>query len=153
MNVSTTYSSSMRPICVEPYRRMSRISIVGVHIDHLVNARPANQRRFSFDLERPTAKSPRSLFWADCITFIGVPRDGRYFCALQPCIKHIGVRFLLRPNNPVSDALCLFCNPAREPGNPARCDNALFDGRVGSPANSGVLRLGSITAAVPDSRS
>jgi hypothetical protein len=49
----------------------------------LVNARPANQRRFSFDLDRPTAKSPRSLFWADCITFIGVPRDGPYFCALQ----------------------------------------------------------------------
>ena len=85
MNISITYSSSMRPICVEPYRRrMSRISIIGVHIDHLVNARPANQRCFSFDLERPTAKSLRSLFWADCITFIAVLRDGRYFCALQP---------------------------------------------------------------------
>jgi len=56
-------------------RRMSAISIVGVHIDHLVNARPANQRCFSFGLKRPTAKSPRSLFWADCITFIGVPRS------------------------------------------------------------------------------
>jgi hypothetical protein len=62
---------------------MSRISIIDVHIDHLVNARPANQRCFSFDLEKPTAKSPWSLFWADCITFIGVPRDGRYFCVLH----------------------------------------------------------------------
>jgi hypothetical protein len=73
----------MRPICVERYRRMSRISIIDVHIDHLVNARPANQRCFSFDLEKPTAKSPWSLFWAHCITFIGVPRDGRYFCVLH----------------------------------------------------------------------
>jgi Integrase core domain len=56
----------------------------------------------------------------------------------------MGVRFLLRPNNPVSDAPCFFCNPAREPGNPARCGNAISDGRVGSPANSGMLRLGSM---------
>jgi hypothetical protein len=69
-----------------------------------------------------------------------------------PRIEHMGVRFLLRPNNPFSDALCLFCNPAREPGNLARCDNAVSDSRVGSPANSGVLRLGSIATAVPDSR-
>ena len=37
--------------------------------------------------------------------------------------------------------------------NSARCDNAVSDSKVGSPANSGVLRLGSIATAVLDSRS
>jgi len=53
----------------------------------------------------------------------------------------------------VSDSPCLFCNPAREPGNPARCGNAISDGRMDCPANSGVLRLGSISTAVSDPRS
>ena len=56
----------------------------GARTEHLVNARPANQRCFSFDLEGPTAKSPRGRFWADCITFIGVPHDGRYFAPFTP---------------------------------------------------------------------
>jgi hypothetical protein len=68
-------------------RRMRlRISTIGVRIDHLVNARPANQRCFSFGLDRPTAKSPHILFWADCMTFISVLHDGQYFCAFQPRI-------------------------------------------------------------------
>jgi hypothetical protein len=119
----------------------------------------------------------------------------------------MGVRFLLRPNNLVSDALCLFCglletewvktddfsrvdsafkgllvnfavtssrhvermpksikmkrlrdsyrlpgfhpalavlfcNTAREPGNPAHRSNHASDSGVGDPANSGMLRLG-----------
>jgi hypothetical protein len=97
-------------------------------------------------------------FCEDCRKVYEFATQSRAILALAkiletPWIKHMGMRFLLRPNNPVSDALCLFCNPAREPGNPARCDNALSDGRVGSPANSGVLRLGSIATAVSDSRS
>jgi hypothetical protein len=66
-----------RLICVEPYQRMSCISIIGVHIDHLVNARPASPLCVSFDLEGPTARSPRSLSSVGCITSIGVLHDGR----------------------------------------------------------------------------
>jgi len=64
------------------------------------NAHPANQRCFSFDLERPTAKSPRSLFWADCITFIGVPRDGLDFCAFQPSPKYLATNPRSPPPTP-----------------------------------------------------
>jgi hypothetical protein len=83
-SVSTTCFSSTRLIRVEPYQRMSCIPIIGVRIDHLVNARPASPLCVSFDLEGPTARLPRNLSSVDCITSIGVLHDGRHFCALQP---------------------------------------------------------------------
>ena len=63
---------------------MSRISIIGVRTDHLVNAPPACPVCISFDLEGLTARSRPSPSWVDCITSIGVLHDGLYFCALQP---------------------------------------------------------------------
>jgi transposase InsO family protein len=81
--------SSTRLICVEPYQRMSCILIIGVRIDHWVSARPASPLCVSFDLEGPTARSPRSLSSVDCITSIGVLHDGRHFCALQAEMRRI----------------------------------------------------------------
>ena len=61
-SVSTICWSSTRLICVEPYQRMSCISIIGVRIDHLVNARPASPLCVSFGLEGPTPCAPTNDF-------------------------------------------------------------------------------------------
>jgi hypothetical protein len=68
-------------------------SIIGARIDHLVDARPADPRCLSFDLERLTAKSPQSLYWADCVTFISVPHDGAF---LRPTPVRVGSCTLTR---------------------------------------------------------
>ena len=60
---------------------MSCISIIGVRIDHLVNAPCESAGQFR--PRGPTARSPRSLSSVDCITSIGVLHDGQHFCALQ----------------------------------------------------------------------
>jgi hypothetical protein len=70
-----------------------------------------------------------------------------------PRIEHMRVPFLLHPNILFQTLYVFFCNPARESANPARRDNDVSGSSVGSPANSGVLRLASIATAVPDSRS
>ena len=74
-------SSHIRICCV--------FLIIGVRTGRLVNARPASPLCISFDLEGPIARSRPSPSWVDCITSIGVPHDGLYFCALQRQIPRI----------------------------------------------------------------
>jgi hypothetical protein len=62
---------------------MLHISIVGFRTGQLVNARLASPLCISFDIEEPTARLQPSAFWVDCITSMGVPPDGLYFCALH----------------------------------------------------------------------
>jgi hypothetical protein len=40
-----------------------------------------NRRLRHLGIGKPTAKSPQSLYWADCITSISGPHDGPLFCA------------------------------------------------------------------------
>jgi hypothetical protein len=88
-SISITCLSSPRAICVEPSRRMSHISTVGVRIGLLVNVRPLIRQPFRFELGRPNARSSQSQYSADCITFIGMRHDGPDFCALQPAPRSI----------------------------------------------------------------
>jgi hypothetical protein len=44
---------------------------------------PCDLAVLQFRPREANCKITASLFWADCITFISVLHDGRYFCALQ----------------------------------------------------------------------
>jgi hypothetical protein len=61
----------------------SLILIIGVRIDRFASVRPAIWQCLMFDLERPAARSSRSLYLADCLTSTGAPHDGPYFCVLH----------------------------------------------------------------------
>jgi hypothetical protein len=83
LSVSITCLSSTSPSCVERCRRTSLILIIGVRIDRFASVRPAIWQCLMFDLERPAARSSRSLYLADCLTFTGAPHDRPYFCVLH----------------------------------------------------------------------
>jgi hypothetical protein len=68
---------------------MSHISIIAVRTGPSINARTANLECVRLGLRESTANSSPSLFWADCITSIGMQRKRTVF--LRPTGGFLGM--------------------------------------------------------------
>jgi Protein of unknown function (DUF3363) len=77
LSVSITCLSSTSPSCVERCRRTSLILIIGVRIDRFASVRPAIWQCLMFDLERPAARSSRSLHLELAPPIGGIVEDRR----------------------------------------------------------------------------